>query len=101
MKNSFKLGILAVVIAISAAACGGSSKTTTADTTVKVDSTVKKDTVVKVDSTKKTLLKKIQPRKNKLNFFSVDFLVFYYWKVTSNFIFELQVTFSFSQLQLR
>ena len=51
MKNSFKLGFVALVIAVSAAACGGDKKTGTSDTTVKVDSTVKKDSVVKVDST--------------------------------------------------
>lgn len=53
MKNSFKLGFVALVIAISAAACGGDKKAGTTDTTVKVDSTVKKDSVVKVDSTAK------------------------------------------------
>jgi ABC-type glycerol-3-phosphate transport system substrate-binding protein len=53
MKNSFKLGFVALVIAVSAAACGGDKKTGTSDTTVKVDSTVKKDSVVKVDSTAK------------------------------------------------
>ena len=53
MKNSFKLGFVALVIAVSAAACGGSAKKDGADTTVKVDSTVKKDSVVKVDTTAK------------------------------------------------
>jgi ABC-type glycerol-3-phosphate transport system substrate-binding protein len=51
MKNSFKLGFVALVIAVSAAACGGKSTSGSSDTTVKVDSTVKKDSVVKVDST--------------------------------------------------
>jgi phosphate-selective porin len=64
MKNSFKLGFVALVIAVSAAACGGSAKKDGADTTVKidstvkVDSTVKKDTIVKVDTTKKDTTKK-------------------------------------------
>ncbi len=55
MKNSFKLGFVALVIAVSAAACSGNAKKEGGDTTtVKVDSTVKKDsTVVKVDSTAK------------------------------------------------
>jgi hypothetical protein len=53
MKNTFKLGILALAISVAASACGGAAKTTTADSTVKVDSTVKKDSVVKVDSTAK------------------------------------------------
>ena len=60
MKNSFKLGALALVIAVSISACGGAAKTSTTDSTVKVDSTVKKDTVVKVDSTvKKDTTKKM------------------------------------------
>ncbi|HEY8781480.1 MAG TPA: hypothetical protein VIM16_07700 [Mucilaginibacter sp.] len=63
MKNSFKLGILALVIAVSAAACSGNSKTGTTDTTVKVDSTVKKDSTVKVDSTKKDTTKKDTTKK--------------------------------------
>jgi len=58
MKNSFKLGALALVIAVSISACGGAAKTGTTDTTVKVDSSVKKDTVVKVDTTKKDTTKK-------------------------------------------
>ncbi|SHM24843.1 hypothetical protein [Mucilaginibacter sp. OK098] len=53
MKNSFKMGALALVIAVSFAACKGKSDSTTTDTTVKVDSTVKKDSVVKVDTTAK------------------------------------------------
>jgi ABC-type glycerol-3-phosphate transport system substrate-binding protein len=53
MKNSFKLGALALVIAVSISACGGAAKTGAADSTVKVDSTVKKDTVVKVDTAAK------------------------------------------------
>ena len=59
MKNSFKLGILALVISVAAAACGGPAKTTVVDsTTVKVDTTVKKDTTVKVDTTKKDTTRK-------------------------------------------
>jgi ABC-type glycerol-3-phosphate transport system substrate-binding protein len=59
MKNSFKLGALALVIAVSISACGGAAKTSTTDTTIKVDSTVKKDTVVKVDTIKKDTTKKM------------------------------------------
>lgn len=58
MKNSFKMGALALVIAVSFAACKGKSGSGSADSTVKVDSTVKKDSVVKVDSTKKDTTKK-------------------------------------------
>lgn len=64
MKNSFKLGFVALVIAVSAAACGGNKTAGTSDTTVKVDSTVKKDstvvdtTKVVVDTTKKDTTKK-------------------------------------------
>ena len=57
MKNSFKMGALALVIAVSFAACKGKgaagSDSTKTDSVVKVDSTVKKDTTVKVDTTKK------------------------------------------------
>jgi ABC-type glycerol-3-phosphate transport system substrate-binding protein len=68
MKNSFKLGALALVLSLSVVACGGnkststvdSTKVTTVDTTAKADTT-KKDsaatttttTTVKTDSTKK------------------------------------------------
>jgi ABC-type glycerol-3-phosphate transport system substrate-binding protein len=58
MKNSIKLGILSLIIAICAAACSGTSKTGSADTTVKVDSTVKKDSTVKVDSSATDTAKK-------------------------------------------
>lgn len=51
MKNSFKLALLALTVAVSVAACGGPKKEGGADTTV-VDSTVTKSTTV-VDSTKK------------------------------------------------
>jgi hypothetical protein len=51
MKNSFKVGAVALVIAVSFAACKGNGSSGT-DTT-KTDSTVKKDTVVKIDSTVK------------------------------------------------
>jgi hypothetical protein len=57
MKNSFKMGALALVIAVSFAACKGKGSAG-ADSTVKVDSTVKKDSIVKVDSTKKDTTKK-------------------------------------------
>jgi hypothetical protein len=58
MKNSFKIGALALIIAVSFAACkgkgaaGSDSVTVKTDSTVKVDSTVKKDSTVKVDTTK-------------------------------------------------
>jgi ABC-type glycerol-3-phosphate transport system substrate-binding protein len=67
MKNSFKLAVLALAIAVSAVACKGKSAADGADTTktdsvVKVDSTVvdstKKDTTVVVDTTKKDTTKK-------------------------------------------
>jgi len=55
MKNSFKIGALALIIAVSFAACKGKgaagSGDTAKDTTVKVDTT-KKDTTAKVDTTK-------------------------------------------------
>ena len=67
MKNSFKMGALALVIAVSFAACkgkgGSGSDTTKTDSTVKVDSTVKKDSTVKVDSTKKDTSKKDTTKK--------------------------------------
>jgi ABC-type glycerol-3-phosphate transport system substrate-binding protein len=67
MKNSFKLAILTLVIAVSATACGGNKSdkggdtTTTVTDTTTVTNTVtdstKKDTVV-VDTTKKDTTKK-------------------------------------------
>jgi ABC-type glycerol-3-phosphate transport system substrate-binding protein len=69
MKNSFKLAVLTLVIAVSAAACGGnksdkggdttSTSTTVTDTTINktVTDSTKKDTVV-VDTTKKDTTKK-------------------------------------------
>jgi ABC-type glycerol-3-phosphate transport system substrate-binding protein len=63
MKNSFKIGALALVIAVSFSACGGNKAASTTDSTVKVDSTVKKDSVVKVDSTKKDTAKKDTAKK--------------------------------------
>jgi hypothetical protein len=64
MKNSFKLGALALVIAVSFAACKGKSDSGSADSTVKVDSTVKKDsTVVKADTSKKDTTKKDTSKK--------------------------------------
>jgi hypothetical protein len=66
MKNSFKMGALALVIAVSFAACKGKgaagADSTKVDSTVKVDS-VKKDTTVKVDSTKKDTTKKDTTKK--------------------------------------
>jgi ABC-type glycerol-3-phosphate transport system substrate-binding protein len=67
MKNSFKLAVLTLVIAISASACGGNksdkggdtTSTTVTDTTVTntVTDSTKKDTVV-IDTTKKDTTKK-------------------------------------------
>ncbi|WP_184549329.1 entericidin [Mucilaginibacter sp. FT3.2] len=54
MKNLLKTGFVALVIAVSFSACGGTAKKDGGDTTVKVDSTVKIDSTVKVDSTAKT-----------------------------------------------
>ncbi len=62
MKNSFKIGFLAIAVSISAA-CVGSKKSGTGDTTVKVDSTVKKDTTEKVDTAKKDTTKKDTTKK--------------------------------------
>ena len=61
MKNSFKIGFLALAIATSFAACKGKGATSTDSVktdSVKVDSTKKDSTVVKVDSTKKDTTKK-------------------------------------------
>ncbi|RFZ84357.1 hypothetical protein DYU05_01650 [Mucilaginibacter terrenus] len=67
MKNSFKVGVLALAIAVSAVACKGKSgenggDTTKTDSVVKIDSTVvdstKTDTVVKTDSVKVDSTKK-------------------------------------------
>jgi len=64
MKNSFKFGALALVIAVSFAACKGKSTSGTTDSTVKVDSTVKKDsTTVQADTTKKDTTKKDTSKK--------------------------------------
>ena len=64
MKNSFKIGALALGIAIAFFSCGSGDSATTStpdslkkDSLVKVDSTAKKDTV-KVDATKKDTVKK-------------------------------------------
>ena len=51
MKNSFKLGFLAIVIAVSAAACVGTAKKSDADS-LKADS-LKKDSIAKLDTSKK------------------------------------------------
>ena len=61
MKNSFKIGFLALAIATSFAACKGKGTASTDSVktdSVKVDSTKKDSTVVKVDSTKKDTTKK-------------------------------------------
>lgn len=57
MKNSFKTGLLALVVAISFSACGGAAKSGATDSTkvdsAKVDS-AKTDSATKVDSTAKS-----------------------------------------------
>ena len=66
MKNSFKLGIAALAIAVSFAACKGNAGSTGGDTTkdttkkVVVDSTKKVvvDSTTKVDTSKKDTTKK-------------------------------------------
>ncbi len=68
MKNAFKLGALALVVAVSFSACGDGKKTgskpdstattTKVDSTVKVDS-AKKDTTVKTTTTTKDTTKKM------------------------------------------
>jgi hypothetical protein len=69
MKNSFKMGALALVIAVSFAACKGKgaagADSVKTDSTVKVDSTVKKDTTAaaKPDSAKKDTAKKDTTKK--------------------------------------
>jgi hypothetical protein len=48
MKNSFKLGALALVIAVSISACGGNAaKKATADSLAKADSIAKADSAAK------------------------------------------------------
>ena len=60
MKNSIKLGALALVVAVSFAACGGNKSTSTTDSlTVKTDTTVKVDTSKTADTTKKDTTKKM------------------------------------------
>jgi hypothetical protein len=67
MKNSFKIASLALAIAVSFAACKGSSSTTSADSTKAAVDTAKKDTTAKMaadtgkmaaDTTKKDTTKK-------------------------------------------
>ncbi|OCX53606.1 hypothetical protein BEL04_04750 [Mucilaginibacter sp. PPCGB 2223] len=59
MKNSIKLGAVALVVAVAFAACGGNKSASTVDSTVvKKDSTVKVDSV-KADTTKKDTTKKM------------------------------------------
>jgi len=59
MKNSIKLGAVALVLSVSFAACGGSASKTTVDSTVTTkDTTVKVDSV-KADTTKKDTTKKM------------------------------------------
>jgi len=59
MKNSIKLGAVALVLAVAFASCGGNKSTSTVDSTVtKKDTTVKVDSV-KTDTTKKDTTKKM------------------------------------------
>ncbi len=59
MKNSFKVGALALAIAVSFAACKGAGSKSTDSTAVKTDSTVvKTDSTTKVDTAKKDTTKK-------------------------------------------
>ena len=53
MKNSFKLGALALVLSLSVVACGGNKSTSTTDTT----KTTTVDTTAKADTTKKDTAK--------------------------------------------
>jgi len=57
MKNSFKMGALALVIAVSFAACKGKSDSAGGDTTKVTDTTKVVDTtkVTTVDTTKKVV----------------------------------------------
>ena len=58
MKNSFKIGFLALAIAVTAAACGGNTKTGATDTSASKVDTAKKDTTkAKADTTKKDTAK--------------------------------------------
>jgi hypothetical protein len=62
MKNLFKTGLVALVIAVSFSACGGSAKkdggdSTKVDSAAKIDSTIKKDSA-KTDTVKKDSVKK-------------------------------------------
>ena len=57
MKNSFKLAIVTLVTAVSAAACGGEAKKDGADTTITVDSTTTKTTIVADSASKDTVIK--------------------------------------------
>jgi len=60
MKNSIKLGAVALVLAVAFASCGGNKSTTAVDsTTVKKDSTVVKTDSTKTDTTKKDTTKKM------------------------------------------
>ena len=52
MKNTFKLGVLALAIAVSFAACKGSAKSGSADSLAKADSIAKADSTAKADSSK-------------------------------------------------
>jgi len=47
MKNSIKLGALALALAVSFASCSGNKSTSAADSTAKTVDTTKKDTTMK------------------------------------------------------
>jgi hypothetical protein len=51
MKNSLKLSVLAIIIAISFSSCGDGSKPSTPVDTGKIDTTKKDATMVKGDTT--------------------------------------------------
>jgi ABC-type glycerol-3-phosphate transport system substrate-binding protein len=66
MKNTFKLGFLALALSLSVAACssdkkaiGTSDSTSTVDSATKGTSTTTTDTTAKADTTKKDTTKKM------------------------------------------
>jgi len=53
MKNTLKLSVLALAIAVSFAACKGGAKSGSADSLAKADSIAKADSAAKADTSKK------------------------------------------------
>ncbi len=53
MKNTFKLSVLALAIAVSFAACKGKATSSAADSAAKADSIAKADSAAKKDTSKK------------------------------------------------